>query len=73
MFPGSPGETLFSTFALQGKMRAGDEPDFACIGINLGLLRSVRCLNGNRKVIGDGVTAAESEMKRAAPGEIGTP
>jgi class 3 adenylate cyclase len=70
-FFGDPEDAMFAAAHLGEAMRADDSSGGRVrIGINLGPVRVVRDLNGNRNVIGDGINVAQRVMSFAAPNQI---
>lgn len=71
-FLGDPEDALFAANSLIEAVRAAP-PDQALvlrIGINLGPVKVVRDINGQRNLIGDGINTAQRVMSFAEPNQI---
>jgi class 3 adenylate cyclase len=71
-FFGDPEDALFAAAHLREAITTEPGPHDARIrvGINLGPVRLVRDLNGNRNIIGDGINVAQRVMAFAEPNQI---
>lgn len=70
----SPEEALEAALAIRNSL---DGPDShppggyqLCMGINLGPVRLIKDINGQRNIVGDGINAAQRVMSFAAPNQI---
>jgi class 3 adenylate cyclase len=73
-FLGDPEDALFVALSIRDAI-VGEEnssmPSFsACIGINLGPVKLVQDINGQRNLIGDGINVAQRVMSFAKPGQV---
>lgn len=73
-FMGDPEDALFSAIALRDafyRATTGEMPDLMVrIGINLGPIKQVQDLNGQRNILGDGINVAQRVMSFADPNQI---
>jgi hypothetical protein len=73
-FLGDPEDTLFAGMSLRdavGTQEASTGPRLQIrVGVNLGPVRLVKDINGNPKIIGDGINVAQRVMSFAEPGQI---
>jgi class 3 adenylate cyclase len=69
-FLGDPEDALFAASNLRGGTAAAG-PELALrIGINLGPVRVVKDVNGQRNILGDGINVAQRVMSFAQPNQI---
>lgn len=69
-FFGDPEDALFAALAFLDQMRTIGGDWFVRIGINLGPIRVIHGVGGNRKLVGDGMNDVEAVMTSAAPGQV---
>lgn len=73
-FMGDPEDALFSAITLRDafyRATIGELPDLMVrIGINLGPIKQVQDLNGQRNILGDGINVAQRVMSFADPNQI---
>jgi len=74
-FLGDPEDALFVALSLRDgaakNEEARDEPQMRLrMGINLGPVRLIKDLNGQRNIIGDGINVAQRVISYATPGQV---
>ena len=69
-FFGDPEDAFFAALAFIDQMRTIGGDCVVRIGINLGPIKVICGVSGNRKLIGDGISDAEAVMAIAAPGQV---
>jgi class 3 adenylate cyclase len=73
-FLGDPEDALFVALSIRdaiiGEDKALTPPLSARIGINLGPVKLVQDINGQRNLIGDGINVAQRVMSFAKPGQV---
>jgi len=73
-FLGDPEDALFVALSIRDAIIGEDSSSkprlSACIGINLGPVKLVQDINGQRNMIGDGINTAQRVMSFAKPGQI---
>jgi class 3 adenylate cyclase len=72
-FLGDPEEALFAANGIRDAVLTDPGPGGGMqlrIGINLGPVRIVKDINGNRNIIGDGINVAQRVMSFAEPNQI---
>lgn len=73
-FMGDPEEALFAAISLRDAFShdcAGALPDLLVrIGVNLGPIKQVQDINGQRNILGDGINVAQRIMSFAEPNQI---
>jgi hypothetical protein len=73
-FLGDPEDALFVALnirdAIIGEGSSAKPRLSACIGINLGPVKLVQDINGQRNLIGDGINVAQRVMSFAKPGQV---
>jgi hypothetical protein len=73
-FLGDPEDALFVALSIRdaiiGEGSSAKPCLSACIGINLGPVKLVQDINGQRNLIGDGINVAQRVMSFAEPGQI---
>jgi hypothetical protein len=73
-FLGDPEDALFVALSIRDAILNEDVSLMprlsACIGINLGPVKLVQDINGQRNLIGDGINVAQRVMSFAKPGQV---
>ena len=73
-FLGDPEDALFVALSIRDAIIGEDSSAkpclSACIGINLGPVKLVQDINGQRNLIGDGINVAQRVMSFAKPGQV---
>jgi hypothetical protein len=73
-FLGDPEDALFVALSIRDAIVGEESTSMprlsACIGINLGPVKLVQDINGQRNLIGDGINVAQRVMSFAKPGQV---
>ena len=74
-FLGDPEDALFAALSLRdgsaSRVQSPAAPEMALrMGVNLGPVKLVKDLNGQRNIIGDGINVAQRVMSYSTPGQV---